>query len=389
MTERDVPTANQEPSPKEAALVKYEAFLTDYPWHSRPDRPLKFRSTDFLYKGKQALPYDYLQVNEQVRMTKTAGNPTENQRYLRISEYDGVDSEMRHVKLSTHYVYDYQTGHLEFSQIVSPDSYISVEQTRKLIEEQPELYPSYRIAEEGDYEDNHKLWEYLNSLADSLAAHAKYTAEATAEAERTIQKPSDEDLRRLGLLPGIRSRQLDLTKDLEGFDVGQAIAIGLAAAKGAQGEQYQTPNLKIKMSDNDLLVNGKVLETADGPEVLQAALVQGREKITRGLEKYKERIQKLYPDAEVSLSPFKAMELASGSMREVRKVLTKEAIDSKERVFPGKDAVKEEYLPFWDAIVKGGFEPHIRLEGTSSGWDLGLWAEVGVDDGLENVGELE
>jgi hypothetical protein len=140
--------------------------------------------------------------------------------------------------------------------------------------------------------------------------------------------------------------------------------------------QPEKKRIKVEMSKNHLLVDGRTLEANDDADVIRTALVMGRPVIMAGLEEFKRYQQELNPGAEVSLAPFEAIKLRAGNMRNVSKSLTKEALESKEQVFYERSALHEELYPLWDIVSDSGFVPHVRLFGTRSGWHLGIWGEI-------------
>jgi len=137
--------------------------------------------------------------------------------------------------------------------------------------------------------------------------------------------------------------------------------------------------LEISMSKNTLLVNGRVLQASDGPEILRQCLTEGKDEILRGLERYRKYIQDLNPGAEVSLAPFSVMYF--GAARERKKVLTKESLVAKEQVYQDISAIREEYKPFWEAVEASGYRPEVRVYFYAPSWDVRLWAQIKEERG--------
>jgi hypothetical protein len=148
--------------------------------------------------------------------------------------------------------------------------------------------------------------------------------------------------------------------------------------EGLQSAENQ-PSLTVGMSKNTLLVNGRILETPDGPESIQRALTEGRDDIIKGLEDFRDYMQGQHPDAEVSLAPFSVMYF--GRARERKRVLTDEALRSREQVYSNIEAIKEEYHPFWRAVEATGFTPEVRAYFFGSAWDVRLWARLPEETG--------
>jgi hypothetical protein len=136
----------------------------------------------------------------------------------------------------------------------------------------------------------------------------------------------------------------------------------------------ETPSLDISMSKNTLIVNGKYLEPSDGAEILQDALAQGRGQILTGLERFREYMQELHPDAEVGLAPFSVMGFGMGEAR--KKVLTRQARMARQQVYDGIDDIKEEYQAFWIAVEASGYIPDVRVHWYGGHYNVSLWAQL-------------
>lgn len=145
----------------------------------------------------------------------------------------------------------------------------------------------------------------------------------------------------------------------------------------AQPESHEdNPPLRIEMSQNNLMVNGRRLELSDGPEALYRALTEGKAEIMAGLEKFRRYQQDLNPGAEVVLASFTTVLLGTHP----KKVLSPAGMELKShfnQIYAEPNLIKDEFHSFWQAVEAGGYRPEVRLHGSQSSWDpLYLWAHL-------------
>ena len=143
------------------------------------------------------------------------------------------------------------------------------------------------------------------------------------------------------------------------------------------------PTIEVGMSKNELLVNGKVLEPADGAEILQRALTEGKDVIMQGLEDYKRHKQQFHPAEDVALSPFSVVFLGTKKSKILTKLGQQLAVN--EQVLNDLSAIREEFHSLWEAVERSGFIPDVRVYFPGPQWDIRLWAKIPVTE--EDIGQ--
>jgi hypothetical protein len=132
--------------------------------------------------------------------------------------------------------------------------------------------------------------------------------------------------------------------------------------------------VRVEMSKNNLLVNDRLLEPSDGPEILLRALVENKDVIIQGLQRFCKEMQALHPDAQVGLAPFTVMRITSHPKR----VLSYSGLERKkyfEQVFTDINDIRGELHPFWRAVEEAEFIPDLRVY-WSGHYETGLWANL-------------
>ena len=140
--------------------------------------------------------------------------------------------------------------------------------------------------------------------------------------------------------------------------------------------EAESQPVQVEMSGNTLIVNGKLLEAANGAATLWRALKDGRDMIMQGLEKHRAHMHASDPAYEIApVTPFKVVRLGD-KPEDVLSASGMERTNHFERVFLDIADIKEEFHPYWQAVEVSGFIPDVRLYAHRSGWyPLNLWAQ--------------
>jgi len=141
----------------------------------------------------------------------------------------------------------------------------------------------------------------------------------------------------------------------------------------------EAPPVQVEVSNNDLIVNDKILESSDGAGVLWRALTEGRDVIMEKLKGYRAYKQATDPYAEISyLIPLNLMRLGNHPKDVLSPSGMKRKDHFEQHFFDIKD-FKEEFHPFWQAVEASGFVPEVHLYGSQSMWyPLTLWTRVPI-----------
>lgn len=133
----------------------------------------------------------------------------------------------------------------------------------------------------------------------------------------------------------------------------------------------ETQPLNLSAGHAVINVNGELLTPDHGLELLRRVLSEGRDYIYEVIEQGYKRSKESFPDYDDILPPPIVVMLLGARDKEV---LTEEGYYAGSNPYTDREALREQFKPFWDVVEESGFVPDIWATGTRSGRTIYLRA---------------